>query len=137
MRLDIFEHLDYMKELLQSRWKQLPRRKELQSELTIVFWYTELETLCLSSGRNEVDVSEFERGLDNFSNKLEGLRLPEGSLVQILAEKSICNALSASVRKASAGRFNAQDVNEILPMIFSNPIGKRAEMFLDRDRGYA
>lgn len=72
-----------------------------------MFWYAELETLCLSSGRNEVDFNEFERGLDNFSNKLEGLRLPEGSLVKILADKSIANALSATLLKTSSpGHFN-------------------------------
>lgn len=70
--------------------------------------------------------AEFEKGLDGFSNKLEGLRLPEDILIKILSEKSISNALSSNISSASSGHFNASDINIILPMIYANPVIKYA-----------
>ncbi|KAL4500557.1 hypothetical protein ABPG72_002981 [Tetrahymena utriculariae] len=117
----IFQKMDAMHDYLKESAKKWGLCKEIQSELSLLFWYTEIQNLNQSQKIETLSCSQLQICLDSFSQKLDNLRFDQNSLIKLQQEKSVLNATQNILINYKPGFVGPDYVETIMNMVFANP----------------
>ncbi|EAR90416.2 FHA domain protein (macronuclear) [Tetrahymena thermophila SB210] len=117
----IFQKIDAMHDYLKESAKKWGVIKELESELSLLFWYTEIQNQNQTQKIETITYSQLQNCLDQFSLKFENLRFDQNSLVKLQQEKSVLNAAQNILSKYKPGLVGPDYVETVMNIVYANP----------------
>ncbi|KAL4468689.1 hypothetical protein ABPG74_005192 [Tetrahymena malaccensis] len=117
----IFNKMDAMHDYAKESAKKWGICQEIRTELSFLFWYTEIQNQNQSQKIETLSYSQLQACLDSFSQKFDNLRFDQNSLLKLQQEKSVLNAAQTILSKYKPGFVGPDYVDTMMNIVYPNP----------------